>query len=690
MVERTPDKGEVAGSSPAGPICHNLRCLRTLRIPVGEERSGLRTRQSAQRRKGPDAASCRGPVIRLASMAGETNGREAVDPATLAAVRRVWGYESLRPLQAEAITAGIEGRDCLTVLSTSAGKSLCYQVPPLVTGRVTAVISPLIALMRDQVRGLSLNGYPAAALHSGVEYNEARTIEGQLLAGELLLVFASPERALSSGFGSLLARLHDSGRLGAIAIDEAHCISQWGHDFRPEYRQIAELRRVAPDVGMQAFTATATPGVRDDIVSQLGLKQPVVLVGSFDRPNLTYRVRARRDGAEQTATAIRNMQNRGEGGGTIVYCLSRTDTERLADSLRSAGIDARAYHAGLTPRIRQRVERDFTNERLEVVVATVAFGMGIDRSNVRLVIHATMPKSVEAYQQEAGRAGRDGLPAECLLLYSPSDAGRWRRLIERGGAEGNGGSDITGAQLVLIDQMSRLAGAMCCRHRALCEHFGQTYDVDDCGACDVCLGETVAEADGARLGQVLMSAVARTGERFGAKYVADVMRGAATDAMLERGHDKLSVFGLLKGRTQRELMSLLDQLVAAGALERGEHRELRFGPMGKAVMMAESEVALAVPMGARSAKRERRRSHTSEASSLTPEQRELFESLRIVRKCLAEERGVPPYIVFSDATLCDIACERPATADEMLEVKGVGRHKLEMFGEVFLEAVARG
>ncbi|MEC9372993.1 MAG: ATP-dependent DNA helicase RecQ, partial [Planctomycetota bacterium] len=414
------------------------------------------------------------------------------DPRVLEAVSRVWGYESLRPLQSRAIAAGIESRDALTVLPTGGGKSLCYQVPPLVTGRATVVISPLIALMRDQVRGLELNGYPAAALHSAVDPAEARDIERRLLDGEILLILAAPERAVSSPFASLLARLHDSNRLGAIAIDEAHCISQWGHDFRPEYRQLAGLRRVAPGVPMQAFTATATPRVREDIVHQLRLKNPEVLVGSFDRPNLTYRVQTRRDPAEQVAAAITNMNLRGEGGGAIVYCLSRADTESLAEKLRAAKIDAKAYHAGLNPKARQKVEEAFTNEHLDVVVATVAFGMGIDRSNVRLVIHASMPKSVEAYQQEAGRAGRDGLPAECLLLYAPSDAGRWRRLIERSGEDSGADPAATQAQLALIDEMRRLVSAMRCRHRALVEHFGQSFESDNCNACDVCLGETAA------------------------------------------------------------------------------------------------------------------------------------------------------------------------------------------------------
>ena len=627
-------------------------------------------------------------------------------PATfdpiLDAVARVWGYDTLRPMQSAAIAAGVEGRDCLTVLPTGGGKSLCYQVPPLVTGKATIVVSPLIALMRDQVRGLELNGYPAAAIHSGIEPDEAKDILRRLVKGEINLVLAAPERVVTPGFKSFLASLADADRLGAIAVDEAHCISQWGHDFRPEYRRLAELREVAPRVPIQAFTATATPRVRDDIVRQLNLGRvgyddgtPEVLVGTFDRPNLTYRVRARRDAAEQTAEAVRNHQRAGDGGGTIVYCLSRKDTENLAEQLQKLRINAEAYHAGLNEKTRRDVEHRFSNETLDAVVATVAFGMGIDRSNVRLVVHATMPKSVEAYQQETGRAGRDGEPAECLLLYNPSDATRWERLIRMSNAEQGADEESTHAQLELVCEMRRVISAMGCRHRMLSEHFGQKYappsGQTNCGACDVCLGETEAEGDSKRIGRIILSAIARTDQRYGAAHIADILRGADTERLRQTGHDQLSVYALLKDHRKAAIASFIDQLVAAEALERvvdGHFETLRFGPRGMAVMKGEETVALARPVGTGTAKSERRRrDRAPDAAPLSFDEKQLFEKLRQVRMEIATERAVPPYVVFSDATLRDLVRVRPDSLEKMLDVKGVGRAKLEAFGETFLHAL---
>ncbi|MBL4810045.1 MAG: RecQ family ATP-dependent DNA helicase [Phycisphaerales bacterium] len=612
--------------------------------------------------------------------------------AVLEAIHRVWGFSSLRPMQQRAIEVGIDGRDCLTVLPTGGGKSLCYQVPALVTGLVTIVASPLIALMRDQVRGLELNGYKAAALHSGVDPEEAREIITGAFDGSINLIFAAPERLVTPSFKTILASLHDAGRLGGIAIDEAHCISQWGHDFRPEYRRLKELREVAPGIGMQAFTATATPRVREDIAQQLGLVDAEILVGKFDRPNLTYRVQSRGKKDEQIAEAVRRHRSIGDGGGTIVYCLSRKDTEGLAQDLVELGLDADAYHAGLSEKKRMSVEQAFLNETLDVVVATVAFGMGIDRSNVRLVVHALMPKSVEAYQQETGRAGRDGEPAECLLLYSPSDAGRWERLIGLSAEES--GNDPAG-QLKLIREMRSLVASMGCRHCALSEYFGQKLEIDaedGCGACDVCLGETEVDKDSAKVAQILLSVVARTGQRYGAVHICDVARGAKTEKLLSRGHDELSVHGMLGSYSKAQLSMYLDQLISMGALERvveDRFETLRFGEIGMSVMKGVSDLVLSNPIGTGSAKKERTRGRKQgrEAITLDADQQVVFERLRGLRTRLAREMEVPPYVVFSDATLRELIKDRPTTRHEMLRVKGIGRAKWNSFGEAFLEAL---
>ncbi len=623
-------------------------------------------------------------------MADLTDSADSRDALITANLQRWFGLPSLRPLQREAIDAALDGRDSLVVLPTGGGKSLCYQLPAMIRDRLVLVVSPLIALMQDQVDGLRLLGVPAAAAHGNL--SEAARAELRTMAknGTLRLLFVAPERLFQDDF----LRWIVTRDLAGIAIDEAHCISQWGHDFRPEYRRLSELRERLPGVAFHAFTATATPRVRDDIAAQLRLQDPVTLVGTFDRPELVYRVLPRHDLEAQVEEAIKRHPD----AATIVYCIARKETEALAAALQRRGIAAEAYHAGLSAELRTQRSADFRAERLNVVVATVAFGMGIDRSDVRLVVHAGMPKSLEAYQQETGRAGRDGLPAECLLLYSAADAAKWRSLMQRGGKEGEGDSGALDAQLQLLQQMQRFAGSVRCRHRAISEYFGQAYEDPNCGACDVCLDELEEVPDGQVIAQKILSAVVRTGQRFGANYVIDVLRGSRGEKIIARGHHELPTFGLCRDLPAARLGNYIDQLVDAGLLVRsdGEYPTLSLGAQSKSVLQGEHRAVLRMPKQALVARGSRRRDDSSrreggvtrrETTELNAAEKELFQALRGLRRAIATELAVPPYVVFSDATLEELSLLRPASPATFLAVRGVGPKKLESFGERFLATI---
>ncbi len=611
-------------------------------------------------------------------------------------MRSCWGFDQLRPMQAEAIESVIAGRDSLVVLPTGGGKSLCYQVPPLVTGKLTVVVSPLIALMKDQVDGLRLVNYPAAAIHSGVSPAEQTVIRQQLATGSLRLLLVSPERLLSDWFTQLIDQSARSGSLGAFAVDEAHCVSQWGHDFRPEYRRLAELRERWPDVSIHAYTATATPRVRQDVAAQLRLLDHVELVGVFDRPNLTYRILPRTGAADQVTEVLA----RHAGQAAIIYCQSRKQTEELSTTLGARGITAKAYHAGMSPDARTRVQDDFINERLNVVTATVAFGMGIDRGDVRCVIHAAMPKSVEHYQQETGRAGRDGLPSECVLLYSSGDVMGWKRLMERSAGEVEGGMDPEEmqAQLDLLERMHRVCTTGRCRHRVLTEYFGQTYQppgghVVGCGACDVCLKELAAVPESQRIAQIILSNVARLKQAspghitgYGNKHLVDVMRGANVAAVMERGHDRVSTFGLLKSVPKQRLTSYIDQLIDLGYLARtpGEYPVVVLTAAAGKVLRNEGEVTLVDPPAT---------VHAATGAAAASEELDagaagLFEALRGLRRAVATEMGVPPYIVFGDVTLKELARVRPGSLVAMQSIRGVEPAKIKQFGERVIEFVS--
>ena len=596
-------------------------------------------------------------------------------PQIIDTVRRYWGYSELRPLQLEAIHAGLQRRDSLVVMPTGGGKSLCYQAPAALTGSTDIVVSPLIALMKDQVDGLRQCGYSAAALYSGMSPEEIRHTEAQMIAGAYRLVFVAPERLLTPRFLQIV----ELARIRAFAVDEAHCISQWGHDFRPEYRQLAGLKNRFPNTSIHAYTATATERVRGDITAQLRLRDPLTLVGNFDRPNLVYRVVPRVDARAQ----VLEILQRRRGQAAIVYCISRKDTESLASFLQAHGVRAGFYHAGMEPDERRLTQDKFAAEKLDVVAATVAFGMGIDRSDVRCVIHAAMPKSVEHYQQETGRAGRDALEAECVLLYSAADVLRWQSLIEKSAAETNSAPEIVKASRALIEQMRSFCAGLNCRHRKLAEYFGQTYEKAHCEACDVCLNEVEGLADATLTAQKILFCVSRTGERFGAEHIIDVLLGAKTERIRRWEHDQLSTYGLMKSTTRPALLNIIYQLIDDGLLDRStdERPVLRLNDGAHEVLQGRRVVRLLQP---RTKVKKTRMDETSWASVDTG----LFEILRRLRRRLAEQRDVPAYVLFSDATLRDMARMRPGSPSALLEIRGVGERKLEDFGQRFLDAIA--
>lgn len=520
------------------------------------------------------------------SVANRTS--DASGDSLLDVVKKHWGYDSLRPLQQQAMQTVLDGRDSLLVLPTGGGKSLCYQAPAVLQGALTVVISPLIALMKDQVDGLKSCGISAVQLNSSMSPDDIREAERALHAGAVRLLYASPERMATGSFRNLLKQLG----VRTFAIDEAHCISHWGHDFRPEYRQLRNLKTLFPQASVHGFTATATESVRADIVEQLGLRNSEVLVGNFDRPNLTYRVLPRTDQYRQALEIIGD--HKGEAG--IVYCLRRADVDQMTPLLRASGIKAQGYHAGMSADERKAAHNLFTEEKCDVVVATVAFGMGIDRSNIRFVLHMGMPKSIEHYQQEAGRAGRDGLEAECVLLYSASDVISWKKLMQKSVNESAADVDpefLKSAYRHLAD-MEAYSRPVICRHKSLVEYFGQKFESENCGACDLCLGEAEPISDAQTIAKKILSCVYRVNEGFGAGHVTAVLRGSKAATVSERGHDKLSTWGLLAEHSQNDLRDYIQQLVGQGVLELvgDEYPILKLNPASWDVMNGRRSVRL--------------------------------------------------------------------------------------------------
>jgi ATP-dependent DNA helicase RecQ len=583
---------------------------------------------------------------------------------------RYWGYSSFRPLQKEAMECVLNGRDSIVVLPTGGGKSLCFQAPALALPRPTLVVSPLISLMKDQIDALTEWGVAAGRLDSSLSAQEKAMVFQRLRDGELKLLYVSPERLLFEGF---LDFMKGSG-VSAIAIDEAHCVSMWGHDFRPEYRRLRVLREIFPGVPIGAYTATATVEVRRDIAVQLGLDNPEVLVGDFDRPNLIYRVRRRTN----TISQIREVINRHPGESGIIYCIRRSDVDEMTESLIKHGCRAVPYHAGMTDADRKKSQDAFINEEANVIAATVAFGMGIDKSNVRYVIHAGMPKSPEHYQQESGRAGRDGLEAECVLLYSGLDYRIWRNIIEE--SEPN----TREAGILKLGRIYGYCSGAACRHRALLEYFGQEFPAENCRACDICLGEIEGVGGALVIAQKILSGVVRQKERFGADYTAGVLVGSREDRIVANHHDQLSTYGILKDATRPVVRDWIEQLADQEYIVRvGEYGVLKLTAKGARALRGEE-----TPLLLESQKKKATLKKTVvEDDSWAGVDQKLFERLRKMRLELARRNNIPAYVVFGDATLRDLARKRPATPEALLGVSGIGLKKLDQYGEKILEII---
>ena len=622
-------------------------------------------------------------------------GPAASPRSARALLRDVFGFAAYRPHQEEIVDHLVAGGDTFVLMPTGGGKSLCYQLPAMVRAGTGIVVSPLISLMKDQVDALRAAGVGAAAYNSSLEPDEARSVLRALHAGDLDLLYVAPETLMTEGFLERVRGLEPGVAL--FAIDEAHCVSQWGHDFRPEYVQLGQLRGLFPGVPIMACTATADPETRDDVRARLGLSDAAVYVTGFDRPNIRYTVVDKREPLHQLAQFLAGHTS--ESG--IVYCLSRKRTEEVAGKLRAHGVDAAAYHAGLPRDERRRVQDAFARDEVAVVVATVAFGMGIDKSDVRFVVHYDLPKTVESYYQETGRSGRDGLPAEALLLFGLGDAAVVRSLVEGGGRAANGGDEYerdperVRIELHKLASMVGYADGLSCRREALLGYFGEPYAAP-CGNCDICL-EPPETFDATEQAQMALSCVYRLWEHggfgYGVGYVIDVLRGSENEKILARGHDSLSTYGIGAEFSRDHWQSLIRQLIHRGYLAQdiARYSALRLTEASRPLLHGEETVIMATPRVRVPTKKQRlRAARSGRAAELAglPVDEALYEELRALRKRLADAQNVPAYVVFSDATLAEMAARRPATSAELLDVNGVGQTKLERYGDAFLAVIA--
>jgi ATP-dependent DNA helicase RecQ len=583
----------------------------------------------------------------------------------------VFGHASFRGEQGDVVRHVTAGGDAVVLFPTGAGKSVCYQVPALCRPGVAIIVSPLIALMRDQVEALRQAGVPAAMLNSSLNADEARAVRDDLRADRLKLLYVAPERLVTSGFQQMLQEAH----ISLFAIDEAHCVSQWGHDFRPEYRELSRIAGAFPGVPRMALTATADPATRADIIERLGLENARVFASSFDRPNISYTIVQRDKGKEQ----LRDFLAAHERESGIVYCLSRKKVEQTAEWLNEHGIRALPYHAGMDASARSRNQDAFINEDGVVMVATVAFGMGIDKPDVRFVAHADMPGSIEAYYQETGRAGRDGEPSAAWMCYAMSDVVQRRRMIDEGAAP----EEVKRIERSKLNALLNICETTQCRRQAILSWFGEKHP-GNCGNCDNCVSP-VDTWDASEAVIKAMSAIYRTGERFGVMHVVDVLVGKVTEKVEKFGHDKLQVFGKGADVDAKTWQSVMRQISASGlVVVSGEHGGISLSEEARPVLRGEQKVMLRRDQPkARAAKRAR------EAAAMSSGGASLFEALRAERARLAKEQGVPPYVVFHDTTLRAMAEAKPVTLAAMAGLSGIGKAKLDRYGKQFLDVIAR-
>lgn len=592
-------------------------------------------------------------------------------PTALSVLKSVFGYQSFRKGQEEVINAALNGQDALVVMATGNGKSLCYQIPALCFEGLTLVISPLISLMKDQVDQLQANGIEADFLNSSQTLEQQQQVQNKLISGQLKLLYVSPEKVMTNSFFQLISY----SKVSFIAIDEAHCISQWGHDFRPEYTQLGGLKASFPDAPIMALTATADYATRQDILSHLNLENPHKYIGSFDRPNIRYTLEEKYKPMEQLTRFV--LAQKGKSG--IIYCNSRNKVERITESLRNKGVSAAAYHAGMETARRDRVQQDFQRDNVQVVVATIAFGMGINKSNVRFVAHFDLPRSIESYYQETGRAGRDDLPAEAVLFYEPADyAWLQKILLEK--------PETPQRQIEQhkLEAIGEFAESQTCRRLVLLNYFGE-HRQTVCNNCDICL-DPPKKYDGLVDAQKVMSAIYRMGQCFGAHYVIAVLRGMQNQKIIERQHDKLSVYSIGKDKSKEHWQSVIRQLIHLGFVQQvisELNPTLQLTESAKVILKGEEELELAMPRISSISKIV----HNPQRQGVANYDKDLFARLRFLRKQIADKENIPPYIVFNDATLQEMAQYMPTNNIEMLQINGVGSIKLERFGLPFIKLI---